>query len=536
MNKIKRMLTSLLSLSLIGSLSLGFVSPVQAQDNVINLSTNSEPPTIDPSQSSDTTSGSIIDNVFENLTQITPDQEIVPGAAASWEVSEDGLVYTFKMQEGATWSNGDPVTAKDFEYSWKRMLNPETLSPRANLYYVIKGAEAYNTGEGSVDEVGIKAIDDMTFEVTLHTPVAYFLELINHYSFAPVNQKVVEGNPEWAYEAGESYVTNGPFVLTEWNHNSNYVLTKSDKYWDKDNVALDQVNVQIIESEATASAEFQNGTLDFLGAPYGSISLESVDIFKDQPNFNKSPFSGIYWYKLNVTDEVIQNVNIRKALALAIDRKGLTDNITKGSNVPALGYVPQTIKGFEEDRGYFKDADFEGAKEYLAKGLEELGMHDPSELVLKLSINTSEAHSAIAQYIQEGWNKHLGIQTEIDNTEWQVYLDKVEMLDYQVARLGWSGDYNDATSFMSMFYAADTPNNSTGWENPEFQSLLDQAGVELDEANRQELLLQAEAMMIEDMPVIPIYYNEGLSIHSDKIKTMKADAIGRYNLKYVELN
>ena len=533
----KKQLRKLFALCSLSSL-IAIQAPLEifAQENVITLSTNSEPPTIDPSLSTDTTSGSIIDNVFENLTEITPEQEIVPGAAESWEVSEDGLVYTFKIQKDAKWSNGDPVTAKDFEYAWKRMLNPETVSPRANLYYVIKGAEDYNTGKGKVEDVGVKALDDQTLEVTLHTPVAYFLELINHYAFAPVNQKVVESDETWASEAGENYVTNGPFVLSEWNHNSDYTLTKNDQYWDKDNVQLDQVNVKIIESEATASAEFQSGGIDFLGSPYGAISLESVDVFKDMPNFTKQAYSGIYMYKLNVTDKVMSNVNIRKALALAIDRKALTENITKQTHIPALGFVPGTVKGFEEDRGYFKDADFKAAKEYLAKGLKELGMKDPSELTINLSINTSEAHSTIAQFVQESWNQNLGINTSIDNTEWQVYLAKIEGLDYQVGRMGWSGDYNDAASFLDMYYAANTPNNSTGWENSEFQKLMDQAQTELDEAKRTQLLLDAEAIMAEDMPVIPVYYNETIYIHSDKIKSMKPDAIGRYNLKYIELN
>lgn len=516
------------------SLIFGTVN-ASAQEKILNLSTNAEPPTIDPGLSTDTTSGSIIDNVFENLTEMDANKEIGPGAAESWEVSEDGLVYTFYLRQDATWTNGDPVTAHDFEFSWKRMLNPETLSSRANLYYVIEGAEAYNLSEGDADSVGIKALDDYTLEVKLHSPVAYFLELINHYAFAPVNQNVVESDESWALEAGEAYVTNGPFVLSEWNHNSDYVLIKNENYWDNENVSLDQVNVQIIESEATGSIQYLNDDLDFIGAPYGSVALENIPVLEEQGELHTEPYSAVYWYKLNTTDEVMSNVNIRKALALGIDRQGLIDNITHGNHIPAIGIVPPTIEGFEEDRNYFQDGNFDEAKEFLNTGLEELGLSDPSELTINLSINTSEAHSTIAQYVQEGWNQNLGINVNIDNTEWQVYLDKINILDYQVARLGWAADYNDAASFLDMYRTTDTGNNDTGWESEEFKALLDQASQELDSNKRTDLLLQAEAVMMNEMPVIPIYHNESIYASKEHVKNMDPDAIGRYNLKYVDV-
>lgn len=530
----KKLKIGMITLVLLSSLLLKPAN-VNAQEKVLNLATNAEPPTIDPGLSTDTTSGSIIDNVFENLTEITNTNELVPGAAESWEVSDNGLVYTFKLREDGVWSNGDPVTAHDFEYSWKRMLSPEFLSQRAGLYYVIAGAEDYNVNGGSADDVGIKALDDYTLEITLHSPVAYFLELINHYAFAPVNKNVVEADPNWAAEAGESYVTNGPFVLSEWTHSSDYVLRKNDTYWDSENVALDQINVQIVESEATASISFQNGDFDFLGAPFGSVSLESVEVLRDQSVLNTNPYSAIYWYKVNTTDDVMSNLNIRKALASSIDRQGLTEHITKGNNIPATGLVPPTIAGFEEDRGYFQDADYTAAKEYLAKGLEELGISDPSELTINLSINTSEAHSTIAQFIQEGWAVNLGINTKIDNTEWQVYLDKVTNLDYQVARLGWAGDYNDAATFLDMFRTVDSGNNDTGWESAEFRDLMDQAGRELDPEKRTDILLAAEAVMMADLPVIPIYYMESIYAVQDHVQNMNPDAIGRYHLKYVDV-
>lgn len=509
-----------------------FTTAVSAQaEQVLNLVTASEPPSIDPALATDSSSSAVIINTLEGLT-VKKDGEVAPGVAESWEVSEDGLTYTFKLRQ-STWSNGEPVTAGDFEFAWKRVLNPETASQYANMLYVIEGAEAYNTGEGEVDAVAVKAVDDATLEVKLTAPVAYFPELVSHYTFMPVHQATVEADPDWAMEAGDAYVVNGPFLLTTWNHASDYVLEKNPNYWDAENVTLETVNVQIVESEATANAMFQNGDIDFLGSPYQAVSLDAIDGYRADGSLNVSDYAAIYWYKLNTTDEVMSNVNIRKALALAIDRQGLVTNITKGDQAPALGYVPKTIAGFEEDRGYFADADFETAKEYLAKGLEELGLADPSELEVNISINTSEAHSKIAQYIQEGWASNLGITVNIDNSEWQVYLDKLSALDYQIGRLGWIADYNDASSFLNMYDSADNGNNDTGWSNEEYTALLKQAESEQDAAARLDLLKQAEAIIIEEMPVIPIYYYTNLFVKKDNVQNIQPDALGKVYLKNV---
>ena len=295
------------------------------------------------------------------------------------------------------------------------------------------------------------------------------------------------------------------------------------------------MNVKIIESEATANAEFQAGSIDYLGSPYSPVSLDNIDQYRADGILQSAPYAAIYWYKLNTTDEVLSNVNIRKALALAIDRQGLIDNVIKGEQIPALGYIPPTIEGFEEDRGYLKDADFEQAKELLAKGLEELGMKDPSELNIEISINTSEAHSTIAQYIQEGWSKNLGINASIRNSEWQVYLDELSNLQYQVGRLGWIADFNDASTFLDMYRTADTGNNDTGWESEEFKNKLDEANQEQDPEKRKGLLLEAEAMIMEDLPVIPLYYYTNNFVVKDGVEGMQPDALGNINLKNVSI-
>ena len=532
----KKTLKLFSSLILVFSLLAGLLpATVSAQDDntSLALSVGTEPPTLDPGLATDSTSGSIIRNVFEGLTH-NNHGEIEPGVAESWEVSEDELTWTFKLREDTKWSNGDPVTAKDFEYAWKRVLDPATASQYSSILYPIEGAEAFNTGEGDADGVAVKAIDDYTLEVKLVNPTPYFLELTSFYTFLPVHQGTIEANKEaWAAEAGDKYVTNGPFNLAEWNHNANLVLTKNADYWDAENVAIENVNVQIIESEATANAEFQAGNLDYIGTPYGTVSLDAIDVYRANDQLKSVPYAAIYWYKVNTTDEMLKNVNLRKALALAIDRQALIDNVIKGGQLPALGLVPPTMDGFDTDRGYMKDNDIEMAKEYLAKAMEELGVKDPSEISINISINDSEAHSTIAQFIQQGWATNLGIKSEINSTEWQVYLEQLKALDYQVGRMGWIADYNDASTFLSMYRTAETGNNDTGWGSEEFKNLLDASAKETDEAARTQMLVDAEAIMMEEMPVIPIYFYTSNYVIRDGVEGLVPDALGNVALKDV---
>lgn len=501
----------------------------------LNLVIPSEPPSLHPQLATDSTSSAILINVFEGLTRSDADGQPQPAMAEKWDVSEDGLTYTFHLRD-AKWTNGDPVVAGDFEYAWKWALNPENLSEYASVFYPIKGAEAYNTGAGSVDEVGIKVEDDKTLVVTLANPTPYFLELTAFKTYSPINQKVVEGKDDWYAEAGENYVTNGPFTLDTWKHNDSIVLKKNEGYWDAANVALNTVNIGMVENEATAATMFKNKEIDYLGSPYQTVALDAIDGFKADGSLNIDDHAAIYWYKFNTTDKITGNANIRKALTLAIDRQGLIDNVTKGEQKPALGMVPSAISGFEEDRGYYKDNDVEGAKAALEAGMKELGIKDAKDIKLNLSFNTSEGHAAIAQYIQEGWSKNLGITVSLDNSEWQVYLEKLNVLDYQIGRMGWIADYNDPYSFLEMFDTAKNGNNDTGWENPKYKELLKQAIAEVDTTKRLELLKEAEAVAVSEFPVAPIYYYTNLSVKQKYVKNMGPDRIGIIQLKNVDLD
>ena len=506
----------------------------KSADKTLNLSITSEPPSLNPQKATDSTSGAIVKNVFEGLTRVDSDGKVQNAAAEDVKVSDDKLTYTFTLRD-AKWTNGDPVVAGDFAYAWKWALDAKNASEYASILYPIKGAQAYNEGKGKVEDLGIKVVDDKTLEVTLENPTPYFLELTAFYTYMPVNEKVVSENDNWFAEAGDAYVTNGPFTLDEWKHNDSITMKKNEDYWDKDNVALSTVNVKMIESEATANREFDSGNLDYLGSPYNVVSLDKMNTYKDKGILNSEPYAAVYEYKLNTKEGPTKNVNIRKALAMSIDREGLIKNVLKGGQTPALADVPVAIEGYENDNNLFEGNNTDEAKKYLEKGLKELGLKDASDLKIAISINTSEAHAAVAQFIQEGWKKNLGIETTIDNAEWQVFLDKVSALDYQVGRMGWIADYNDAYTFLERYDTAKNGNNDTGWENKEYKELMAKAMKETDEAKRTEFLKDGQKILMDEMPVIPIYFYSNEYVAQDYVKNMGPDKLGNVNLKDVDI-
>ncbi|MGN5456098.1 MAG: peptide ABC transporter substrate-binding protein [Candidatus Kurthia intestinigallinarum] len=506
----------------------------KSADKTLNLSITSEPPSLNPQKATDSTSGAIVKNVFEGLTRVDSDGKVQNAAAEDVKVSDDKLTYTFTLRD-AKWTNGDPVVAGDFAYAWKWALDAKNASEYASILYPIKGAQAYNEGKGKVEDLGIKVVDDKTLEVTLENPTPYFLELTAFYTYMPVNEKVVSENDNWFAEAGDTYVTNGPFTLDEWKHNDSITMKKNEDYWDKDNVALSTVNVKMIESEATANREFDSGNLDYLGSPYNVVSLDKMNTYKDKGILKSEPYAAVYEYKLNTKEGPTKNVNIRKALAMSIDREGLIKNVLKGGQTPALADVPVAIEGYENDNNLFEGNNTDEAKKYLEKGLKELGLKDASDLKIGISINTSEAHAAVAQFIQEGWKKNLGIETTIDNAEWQVFLDKVSALDYQVARMGWIADYNDAYTFLERYDTAKNGNNDTGWENKEYKELMAKAMKETDEAKRTEFLKDGQKILMDEMPVIPIYFYSNEYVAQDYVKNMGPDKLGNVNLKDVDI-
>ncbi|EOR21946.1 peptide ABC transporter substrate-binding protein [Cytobacillus oceanisediminis] len=498
----------------------------------LRLNIVSEPPTLHPALATDSTSGGVLIQTFEGLTRIDKDGVPQPAMAEDIQVSDDQLTYTFKIREDATWTNGDPVTAEDFEYAWKWAIDPQNQSQYAYQLYSIKGAEAANNGEGSLDDVAVKVVNEKTLEVTLVNPTPYFLQLLAFYTYFPVNKNVAEANPDWYKDAGDDYVTNGPFKMTEWNHSESILLEKNEDYWDADTVKLETVEMSMVEEPTTELSMFDNDELDWAGLPFGALPTDSIKALKDNGDLNVKAIAGTYWYKFNTEEKPFNNENIRKALTYAIDRKAIVEQITQGGQIPAMAVVPPTMFS-ENEKGYFKDNDIEAAKAALEKGLKEEGYASVKDLPkITLSYNTSEAHAKIAQAVQDMWKKNLGIDVELDNEEWQVYLEKIDSGDYQIGRMSWSGDYNDAFNFLELYRDANGGNNDTGWENPEYKELLIASQKETDEAKRKQLLQDAEAILMNELPIAPVYFYTNTWVQKENLKDVVISGLGEAQLKW----
>ncbi|WP_371320140.1 peptide ABC transporter substrate-binding protein [Chengkuizengella axinellae] len=502
------------------------------EEKVFRASFASEPPSLDPGQATDTTSSTVLRGVFEGLTRVTPNGTELAGAE-SYEISDDYLTYTFTLRDH-NWTNGDAVTAHDYEYAWKRVLNPEFAADYAYQLYYIKNAEAANTGEGSLDDVGVKALDDKTLEVTLENPTAYIMDLFAFTTYKPVNKKVVEANANWSNDAGELYVSNGPYKLDVWEHGNEVQLVKNEGYWDADTVQLDRIIYAVVEDEGTVLALYEDGELDWAGSPFSSLPTDALPVLKDQGLLTTQIRTGTYMYLFNVEKEPFNNKKIRQALSYAIHRQTIIDNVSQGEQIPAMGLVPANMELVKEP--YFPDNNVEQAKQLFNEALAELGYASAEDLPpIVLSHNTSEGHQKIAQAVQEQWRQAFGIEVTLENAEWGVYLDQLDAGDFQIGRYGWIGDFNDPINFLEIFKEIGG-NNKTNWHNEEYASLLDKSYSEGDVAVRTQLLKDAEAIFMDEMPVAPFYYYTFNYVYNPQIKDIFLDSLGNTDLKwaYVE--
>ncbi|GAA0315958.1 oligopeptide ABC transporter substrate-binding protein OppA [Bacillus carboniphilus] len=500
-----------------------------AQHLRVNIKT--EPFSLHPGLANDTTSGSVLAQTFEGLTRIGQNGEPEPAMAENIETNDDQSVYTFTLRD-AKWSNGDPVTAEDFAYAWKWALDPANESQYAYQLYYIKGAAAANSGEGSLDDVGIKVVDPKTLEVTLENPTPYFLELTAFYTYYPVHKATAEANADWHTNAGDQYVSNGPFVMTNWDHGNQITLEKNENYWDADTVKLQTVDMYMINEDATELSMYQGGELDWAGDPFGSVPVDAIPSLKDQGILNTKAITGVYWYQFNTTVEPFNNVNIRKAFTYALNRKAIVENITLGGEIPAMAIVPPSMFP-ENEKGYFEDNATDKAKEHLQMGLEELGLSDVSELPdITLSYNTDDTHAKIAQAVQQMWKEALGIEVGLENTEWQVYIDQLHSGDFQVGRMGWLGDFNDPINFLEIYRDADGGNNNTFWEDPNYKQLLIDSQTEKDAAAREAMLKEAEEIFMDQLPAAPVYFYTNVWLQAENLKDVVVSGLGDVQLKW----
>ncbi|MCK5779825.1 MAG: peptide ABC transporter substrate-binding protein [Psychrilyobacter sp.] len=511
------------------------------QELIFNL--GADPKSIDPQLNAATDGGIIVNNTFEGLMRTDKAGKAEFAGATSVDVSDDKLVYTFHLREDAKWSDGNPVTAADYKYAWLRALDPAVASEYSFQLYYIKGGQEYFEGKGKREDVGLEAIDDLTFKVTLNAPVAYFLDLVTFYTFMPVRQDAVEKKPEgWAKDTTMT-ISNGPFVVSEYKMNDKIILTPNENYWNKDSVKLKKITLTMIVDAGTAMTAYDSNEVDVLTTvPTQEIPTRQAE----DPTFSIEPYLGVYYYIFNVNAAPTDDINVRKALTLAIDREQIVTDVAKAGQEPATGFVPTGLvdsKGNDfrataGDYGISTTADIEKAKEYLAKAGYPNGKGMPK---MTLLYNTSEGHKAIAEAIQEMWKKNLNVDVELVNQEWAVFQDTRHVGNFQIARGGWIGDYNDPMTFLDL-WTSYSGNNDAQWQkspktmaaNKEFDKLVEDSKMAQGEA-RDKDLYGAEKLMMDLNIVMPIYYYTGTVMVKEKVTNWERDILGTWFFGNIEI-
>jgi oligopeptide transport system substrate-binding protein len=499
------------------------------QEMTYNL--GADPKTLDPGLNASVDGGIVVENLFEGLAKLDAKNKAIEGQAEKWEVSADGLTYTFKLKKDLKWSNGDPVKASDFVYAWKRVINPDTAAEYAYQMYYIKGAEAANTGKGSMDAVGVKATDDTTLVVTLEAPCSYFLELTAFPCYFPLDEKAVGGNNEWANDA-KTYVSNGPFKMTDYKIKDQIVLEKNENYEAKNDVKLDKLTMKLIAEETSAWASYKSGQFDMVDI----VPLSEIQGAVKDKSATTFPNLGTNFISVNVSDKAkevdpnaakaLSDPKVRKALGLAIDRQAIVDNVTKAGQIPAHSYVPEGITGADgkdfASKNYFEPkGDVEQAKKLLA----EAGFPDGKGLpTLTLLYNAGNGNNELMQAVQDMWKK-VGINVELQTQEWKVFQNTRIAKQFVIARDAWLADYTDPMTFLDMFLS-NSQNNNAGYNNPKFDKAIQDAKKETDANKRLTIMHQAEDMLMEDMPVIPIYYYTQTKGIKDYVKDVRVSPLG----------
>lgn len=467
---------------------------------VFRISNGAEPESLDPAKIQGVPEHRIFETLFEGLIVYDPQTAGgIPGLAESWEVSEDGMTYTFKLRQ-ANWSDGTPITAHDVVYSWLRELAPETASPYAWFPVMfLEGANDYNTGVAGPEAVQIRALDDYTFQMDLIGPLPYVIGALGHYSFAVVPQHAIEKyGDEWILP--ENFVGNGPFTLKEWTPQDKIVAVKNEAYWDADAVQLDEVVFYASDDNNTNYNMYISGQVDWLTA----IPNDKLDSVLMREDYQVAPQLSSYYYTIQTTKAPFDDARVRRALSLAIDRQTLVDEVTKAGQIAAWGIVPN-MAGYDALEFPYDNMDdaIAEAQALLAEAGYPNGVGFPT---FSLLYNTDDSHKMIAEYVQQQWANNLGINCVLENQEWATYLSNRNAGNFDVARAGWVGDYQDPNTFLDMFITGAGMNGGK-YSNEDYDLFINEAARMPAGEDRMEILKTAESIMIdEDQAIIPFYY------------------------------
>ncbi len=532
----KRTLAVLLALVLL----LGMAPATLAAEggNRIVFQMDGEPDRMDPTMNDYSRGSYAIQALFRGLYKFAEDGTLVPALAESYDLSEDETVYTFHLREGLKWSDGSPLTANDFEYSWKRVLNPELTSETAyTLYNIIKGGkEWFLDGTGTADDVGVKALDDLTLEVTLYAPTPYFPSMTATSAYMPVKKEVVEANPDgWEWD-DKAYVSSGPFMMKEMRRDEKFIFVKNPNYYNAAEVKIDELEYIFLNAAETARLAFNNGEVDIAT----SVNADARNEHKDDGKLMLTDRIGMRWYEIYCDRAPFNDARVRKALALALNREVLTSAVMQSPESPLFGFVPDAYKdivdpskSWREANGNAYEEDIEAAKALLAEAGFPNGEGFPS---FRLVQETSATLEKVAEAMQQMWKQNLGITAEIVTVEGNMFWADPggtrKTGEFEIAYMGYTGDYLDPSSMLFNFRNEHNDNSVTKWDHKEYNELMDKVASGITGQEREDAFKEAEAILSEEFPVIPIYSYIAMALVSDRIGGFTRNYIGHPNFEY----
>lgn len=496
-----------------------YYSPAHESEPLLRVPSG-EPESLDPRLVRSINGFNAVIPIYDGLLRHDYRGELVPAIAKSYDVSPDLKTYTFHLRE-AFWSNGDPVTSKDFKESWLSQLSPDFPAPNAYQLFLIKGARAFKEGEAPADAVGLKTPDAETLVVELNHPAPYFPELVATGIYFPVHESTRDGTGD-----AEQPVGNGPFSVKEWRHQSGIRYVRNESYWDRAEVKLEEVE-QVFIDDTTGLNMFLAGELHWAGSPNCNLPTDALPTLAKQGLLRSKPAAVTTFFRVNVTRGPLKNAKFRKALSQALDRDAIAKHLMQGKQEPAYGLVPPIWRGEEHPK--------EETQAFILyqEALKELDTDIDSIPVLTLCYaNGSERNQKIAQAVQQQWQKNLGITVQLQQCENVSYYDKLHQKDYDISLGSWLADYRDPINFLEVFKTKETPTNNTGWENQRYIELLDLSAEEPDQERRLELLAQAEDLMLDEAPVIPLFHNNFLFARKNGVNGINVSELGHFDFKY----
>lgn len=506
------------------------------EEQVLHFGLGAEPQYLDPHLATSVAAHNILSALLEGLVSEDPKTlQPLPGVAESWQISSDKKRYLFQLRKDALWHNGDSVTAHDFVYSYKRILNPDLGAKYASMLHVLKNAKIYHSGEKVWEEadVGVTAINDYSLELILENQTPYFLELLNHYAWFPVHPPTIEKFDAFArigtkWTKPENFIGNGPFKLSEHKINSVIEASVAETYWDRNQTRLSAIKFYPIETADTEERAFRTGYLHVTQ----TVSSDRIEFLKqNHPEWiHFEPYLGTYYYRFNLEKPPFDDVRVRKALSLSVNRDLLVEKVLKGGQLPAYCFTPPNTGGFTAKEGYGYNP--KKAKQLLDSYLKEKGMDELPPF--ELSYNTSEGHKKVAEALQAMWKKALGIEIQLLNMEWKVFLSTISNGDYSIARAGWIGDYVDANTFLHLWRTGDG-NNLTGWSNADYDLSLQLAEQSLEPLERFTHFQKCEDLLADEVPILPLYFYVQVSLRHPTVKGWYPTLLNHHPYKYIHL-